>query len=173
MITLTQNSNIRRIDELGRIVIPKDIRKKLHIGDSEPLEIYIQDEEIHIKKYSVLPDIEEYANFLFDTGSRITGNDYILTTREKVLVATDSDYRDKILPKELKKLVLACTEIKNQPIEYLIEDSILKGNANIIPVIVDNDRTGLLIEYNAARELKNADILKIYANLLENQLNNY
>ncbi len=173
MITLAQNSNIRRIDELGRIVIPKDIRKKLHIKDSEPLEIFIEGDEIHIKKYSSLPDIVEYVNFLFDTSSRITGNEYILTTREKVLLSTDLDYKEKALQEELKKMVLSCTEMKNEQIEFLLEDSILKGNANIVPIIVDNDRSGLLIEFNKDRAPGNMDTVKIYANLIENRLNCY
>ena len=74
MITLIQNSNIRRIDELGRIVIPKDIRKKLHISTSETLEIYIEGDEIRIKKYSALPDITQYLSYLLAIGSRITQN---------------------------------------------------------------------------------------------------
>lgn len=73
---LTENSNIRRIDELGRIVIPKDIRKKLHIKDSEPLEIFIENGDIHIKKYSSFPDVIEYTDFLIDSSSRITLNKY-------------------------------------------------------------------------------------------------
>ena len=173
MITLTQNSNIRRIDELGRIVIPKDIRKKMHIKDSEPLEIYIENDEIRIKKYSSLPDIIEYIKFLIDTGSRITSNEYILTTRDDILASTDEDFQGKSLKEDLKNLVLTCTEMKNEKIQFLIDDMILMGYANITPIIVDNDRTGLLIEYNKDRELKNNEIVKVFANLIEKQLNNY
>lgn len=173
MITLTQNSNIRRIDELGRIVIPKDIRKKMHITDSEPLEIFIDGEEIRIRKYSSLPDIIEYIKFLIDTSSRITANEYILTTRENVLAATNDDFTGKTFDDDLKNLVLTCTEKKNEKIEFLIDNMILRGYANVTPIIVDNDRSGLLIEYNSEHELANNDIVKIFANLIEKQLNNY
>jgi AbrB family transcriptional regulator (stage V sporulation protein T) len=50
---------VRRIDELGRIVIPKEIRKNFHIDEGEPMEIYIQDGCIVIKKYAVNEDINE------------------------------------------------------------------------------------------------------------------
>lgn len=173
MITLAQNSNIRRIDELGRIVIPKDIRKKLHIKDSEPLEIYIDSDEIHIKKYSALPDITEYVKNLFDIGSRTTENEYILTTRDRVIVSTEEMFKDKTLGEDLKTLVLSCTEQKNENIRYLIEDSILMGKANIVPVIIDGDRTGLLIEYNKDKDLSNTYTVKIFANLIEKQLDTY
>ena len=173
MITLTQNGNIRRIDELGRIVIPKDIRKKLHIKNSESLEIYIESDEIHIKKYSALPDITEYIKYLLDMGSRITENEYILTTGDSVLASTDETFINKSFGEDLKNLVFTCTETKNENIKYLIEDSILMGNANIVPIIVDGDRTGLLIEYTKNKDLKDSYIIKIFANLIEKQLSSY
>lgn len=173
MITLAQNSNIRRIDELGRIVIPKDVRKKLHIKDGEPLEIFIENDEIHIRKYSALPDIVEYVNFILDTGSRTTLNEYILTTREKVLVSTEKSLVDKTIGDDLKNLVLSCTEEKNEQVDFKIEDSSVAGYANIVPIIVDNDRAGLLIEYNKAKELRSDETIKIFASLIEKQLNNY
>ena len=48
---------VRRIDDLGRIVIPKEIRKKLRIIDGENLEILVRDDEIVLKKYSVMKNI--------------------------------------------------------------------------------------------------------------------
>lgn len=173
MINLAQNSNIRRIDELGRIVIPKDIRKKLHIKDSEPLEIYIEGDEIRIKKYSSLPDLEEYVRFLMDTGSRITNNEYMLTTREEVLLATEEKYIKTPLDAELKNLVFSCTEQKNEYIDFRLGNESLQGKANIIPIIIDNDRSGLLIEYNTTKDISNDNAIKIFANLIQKQLNNY
>ena len=51
---------VRRIDDLGRIVIPKEIRKTLRIKDGDPLEINISNENIILKKYSTLEDIRDY-----------------------------------------------------------------------------------------------------------------
>jgi len=42
---------IRRVDELGRVVIPKEIRNKLDIQEKDPLEIYVQEDCIILKKY--------------------------------------------------------------------------------------------------------------------------
>ena len=50
---------IRRIDELGRIVIPKEIRKNLRIKDGENIEIFIEGENIILKKHSMLDKIKE------------------------------------------------------------------------------------------------------------------
>jgi len=92
VIKLNQNSNIRRIDELGRVVIPKDIRKKLHIKDNEPLEIFISNDEIHIKKYSSIDDITVYIKYLVDMFNRITQNKYIVTNRESIIASTEQKF---------------------------------------------------------------------------------
>ena len=43
---------IRRIDDLGRVVIPKEIRKNLHIKEDDPLELYVHDNMVCFKKFS-------------------------------------------------------------------------------------------------------------------------
>ena len=42
---------VRNIDELGRMVVPKELRKKLGIANTDPVEIYVEDDKIIIKKY--------------------------------------------------------------------------------------------------------------------------
>lgn len=170
VIILTKNSNIRRIDELGRIVIPKDIRKKLHIADGETLEIYIEDDEIRLRKYSPLPDIKESIFSLLDLATRTTSNSYIVTTRDRVLLSTDKDFQDKLLGSDLRTLVQTCTFIDDQEIRYCIEDSILQAHANIVPLLLEGDRSGLLIEYNKDHSIKGNDAIKIIAHLIEKEL---
>jgi len=168
---LKENSNIRRIDELGRIVIPKDIRKKLHIKNNEPLEIYIEEGEIKIKRYSSMPDIIEFIKYLIDIGNRITGNNYIITDRETILAATNSSYIDIPLGSELEDFVMEAKEEKNTIFSMNIGDNLLKTKANIVPLIIDNDRSGIIIEYND--NLNSDYVIKIFKNLIEERLNNY
>ena len=51
---------VRRVDDLGRVVIPRDIRKALGIVEGTPLEIYIDNQDLVLKKY--IPTTEEYQN---------------------------------------------------------------------------------------------------------------
>lgn len=173
MIKLAQNSNIRRIDELGRIVIPKDIRKKLHIKENEPLEIFIENDEIKISKYSVLPDIIDYMKFLIDIGNRITNNKYIITDREKILIATDERLENTDINEKLEKLVTECREEKNITFDEIINNINVKGYANIVPIIIDNDRSGIIIEYSQESKLNSTEVIKIFKSLIEKNLNNY
>lgn len=170
---MTENSNIRRIDELGRIVIPKDIRKKLHIKDSEPLEIFISEGEIRIKKYSSLPDVLEYIDYLLDTSSRITKNQYLVTNRENIISSSDLSLKNNELDKTLEEMVLKCTEAKNELIEITINERKIRAYINATPLIVDTDRIGLLIEYNEEKSLNNDYMTKFLKSLIEKQLNNY
>ena len=52
---------VRRIDELGRIVIPKEIRRVLHIREGDPIEIYTNDETVVLKKYARVRELGDYA----------------------------------------------------------------------------------------------------------------
>ena len=63
-VVLTKSGITRRIDELGRIVVPKEIRYNLGIRDGEPLEIYTSDNALIIKKYSQVENIKDLAELL-------------------------------------------------------------------------------------------------------------
>ena len=52
---------VRRIDELGRVVIPKEIRRTLRIREGDPLELFTARDELMLKKYSPLASIEQFA----------------------------------------------------------------------------------------------------------------
>ena len=58
---------VRRIDELGRIVIPKEIRKTLKIKDGESLEIFLEDGNIILRKYSHFDDLKNFYDKFVDS----------------------------------------------------------------------------------------------------------
>ena len=64
---------VRRIDDLGRVVIPKEIRRTMRIREGDPLEIYTtRDGEVIFKKYSLIGGLEDFAAQFCDTLSRNT-----------------------------------------------------------------------------------------------------
>ena len=62
---------IRRIDDLGRVVIPKELRKTLRIKNGESLEIFVDNEDIILKKYSPMESIEEAASRYVDSFNKV------------------------------------------------------------------------------------------------------
>ena len=96
---------VRRIDDLGRVVIPKEIRRTLRIREGEPLEIYTDEEGgVVLKKYSPIGELSEFANqyaeSLFETSGYIacvTDNDSIIA----ISGAAKREYLEKNISRQL------------------------------------------------------------------------
>ena len=88
---------VRRIDDLGRVVIPKEIRRTMRIREGDPLEIYTsKDGEVIFKKYSLMGGVDEFAAQLCETLSKSTGTTVAVTDRDSVIAAAGSARRDLI-----------------------------------------------------------------------------
>ena len=99
---------IRRIDDLGRIVIPKEIRKNLRIKEGDNLEVFIEEENIILKKYSMMNKINDLAQELTDAIYTFTKHNVFITDTNTILAGSGA----------LKK------EYINMPISNFIEKSI-------------------------------------------------
>lgn len=86
---------VRRIDDLGRVVIPKEIRRTMRIREGDPLEIYTsRDGEVIFKKYSLLGGVEDFAAQLCETMSRSTGDICAVTDRDTVIAIAGGGKRE-------------------------------------------------------------------------------
>lgn len=86
---------VRRIDELGRVVIPKEIRRTLRIREGDPLEIYTDhDGEVVLKKYSPIGEIASVAKDYTDALLRTLGHVAIITDRDVVVSASGSPKKE-------------------------------------------------------------------------------
>lgn len=86
---------VRRIDDLGRVVIPREIRRNLRIREGDPLEIFIdEDGGVIFKKYSVLHSLQDYGKQMCDTLHKMTGMTAIFTDRDEVLDITGTGRRE-------------------------------------------------------------------------------
>ena len=85
---------IRRVDDLGRIVIPKEIRRTLRIHEGDPLEIFLDHDEITFKKYSFLGSLETYAKDFVQVMSQIFLMNAAICDMDKIIAYMgDSRYR--------------------------------------------------------------------------------
>ena len=86
---------VRRIDDLGRVVIPKEIRRTMRIREGDPLEIFTnRDGEVIFKKYSLLGGVEDFAAQLCETMSRSTGDICAVTDRDTVIAIAGGGKRE-------------------------------------------------------------------------------
>ncbi len=77
---------VRRIDDLGRVVVPKEIRKTLRIREGDPLEIYTDREgEIILKKYSPISELSTFAEQYAQALASVTGYKVVITDRDQII----------------------------------------------------------------------------------------
>lgn len=79
---------VRRIDDLGRIVIPKEIRRTLHIRESDPLEIFTDREgQIILKKYSPIGEMTTFAKQYAESLAQVSGHAALIADRDQFIAA--------------------------------------------------------------------------------------
>ena len=101
---------VRRIDDLGRVVIPKEIRRTLRIREGDPLEIFVdRDGEVILKKYSPIGELgdfaKEYADSLFESIGHIT----LISDRDNMIAVSGASKKD-YMDKSISMMVETCLE---------------------------------------------------------------
>lgn len=77
---------VRRIDDLGRIVIPKEIRRTLHIRESDPLEIFTDREgQVILKKYSPIGEMTTFARQYAESLAQVSGHTALIADRDQFI----------------------------------------------------------------------------------------
>jgi AbrB family transcriptional regulator (stage V sporulation protein T) len=96
---------VRRIDDLGRVVIPKEIRRTLRIREGDPLEIFVdRDGEVILKKYSPIGELGDFAKELAESLYESTGHITLITDRDMVIAVAGGPRKD-YLEKHVGSLV--------------------------------------------------------------------
>lgn len=157
---------VRRIDDLGRIVIPKEIRKSLRIKDGESLEICLDSENIILKKYSELNNLGDfYKNYVDSINSYIKEN--IIIVDRNSIVAIAGDLKKKYVNKNISPEIDDIIQKRNIVVEKEYKDITLvinnteKASYIIAPIIVNGDAIGAVIMLSTTRSLDDFDVKTI------------
>lgn len=167
---------VRRIDNLGRVVIPKEIRKTLKIKENEQVEINVLDDSIVLNKYSDIHEYDKSINNLIDIIKSVYDRDIIITNLDKIVLTT-KDYKDYInleLSPYLANIVDNRKDISELiPINLSLNSNMsdIKVSYSIKSIIVNGDMIGLLILLSNTN-LENSDLklLQLMSLYLENYL---
>ena len=168
---------VRRIDDLGRIVIPKEIRKKLRIRDGENLEILVENDNIILRKYSVMKNIEDFAsNFTDAIYSFIKCN--ILITNEDRVIAASGPLKKMIIDKNISEDLITCINRKENIHEKYKKNLSITDKQNveatytISTIINQGDPVGLVIFFSETEIITESDkrICEIAAKILSKYL---
>lgn len=88
---------VRRIDDLGRVVIPKEIRRTLRIREGDPLEIYTDREgEVILKKYSPISDLGEFATEYVESLYETLGTPTLISDRDEIIAVAGLSKKDYV-----------------------------------------------------------------------------
>jgi AbrB family transcriptional regulator (stage V sporulation protein T) len=98
---------VRRIDDLGRVVIPKEIRRTMRIREGDPLEIYTdRDGEVIFKKYSPIGELGQFAAQFAETLAKTCGMPVVITDRDAVIAVFGTgkkEYSDRRISDDMER----------------------------------------------------------------------
>ncbi|MCR8636110.1 stage V sporulation protein T [Paenibacillus radicis (ex Xue et al. 2023)] len=152
---------VRRIDDLGRVVIPKEIRRTLRIREGDPLEIFVdRDGEVILKKYSPIGELgdfaKEYAESLYESTNHIT----MITDRDNIIAVAGASKKD-YLEKSIGSLVEACMENRKTSMESSTgQYEVIKDVSDtytsyvIAPIIAGGDPIGSVVLFSKDENVK-------------------
>lgn len=146
---------VRRIDDLGRVVIPKEIRRTLRIREGDPLEIFVdRDGEVILKKYSPISELsdfaKEYAEALFDS----LGNPVLICDRDAYIAVaggSKKDFLNKNIGEQVEKVMEDRSSVL---VTQQGQFGLVDGNEETIssytigPIIANGDPIGAVIIFS-------------------------
>ncbi len=157
---------VRRIDDLGRVVVPKEIRRTLRIREGDPLEIFTDREgEIILKKYSLIGELSQYAGLYAEALAQTSGQLVCITDRDHVVAAVGAgrkDFEGKPISKQLEGLIeergnLIAAAADNNFVQITLDDSGEHSSEVISTILCEGDAIGAVILYGKDGKKKFGD----------------
>ncbi|MBP3493120.1 MAG: AbrB/MazE/SpoVT family DNA-binding domain-containing protein [Oscillospiraceae bacterium] len=147
---------VRRIDDLGRVVIPKEIRRTMRIREGDPLEIYTSREgEVIFKKYSLIGGLEDFAAQFCDTLNRSTNFTAAVTDRDSIIAIAGNGKREllgKPISSQLEEIMeqRGIYRYAGEGHTVPVSDSSDKYTAAVAaPILCEGDVLGLVVFLSA------------------------
>ena len=147
---------VRRIDDLGRIVIPKEIRRTLRIRESDPLEIFTDREgEIILKKYSPIGEMSTFAKQYAESLAQVSGQMTLIADRDQFIAAAGGC--KALLGKSISKALEEAIENRESILAGKNERSFIQVaeegepeyvNEAVSPIICEGDVIGAVLLLN-------------------------
>lgn len=141
---------IRRIDDLGRVVIPKEIRKNLRIKEGDNLEIFVSGEDVILKKYSMMNKINDLASELTDAIYTFMKHSIFITDTDTI-VAGSGPLKKKYLGKNISDFLVESIKRRDKMIENhfkelkILNDDSLECSFVLNTILVNGEAVGLIL----------------------------
>ena len=148
---------VRRIDELGRVVIPKEMRKTLRIREGDPLEIYTDKDHLVFKKYSPLSSVSSYAEAVADGIEELTEKVCMITDNDSIICVSKGRMKEMIgksISGEMERVLkdrksVAVSRVDGGTIIPIVDSEDFQSeNQIIVPIISGGDCFGSVIVFD-------------------------
>jgi AbrB family transcriptional regulator, stage V sporulation protein T len=147
---------VRRIDDLGRVVIPKEIRRTLRIREGDPLEIFTDREGgVILKKYSPIGELSDFSKEYAESLQQSIGHIILIADKDAIISvsgASKKDYLEKKVSMDLEKIMDDRKSVKlgegNNKNISIIDDEEIEGKYSsqvISPIVSEGDAIGAVI----------------------------
>ena len=164
---------VRRIDDLGRVVIPKEIRRTMRIREGDPLEIYTDREgEVIFKKYSPIGELNSFAAQYAETLHKTGELTVLICDRDAVIASAGvprKEYADKHLSSELEAIIESRTLYLHKSGDARVSP-IVEGGAHYIscamPIMSEGDILGCVVSLASDEALRPMDNGSVEAQLV-------
>ena len=171
---------VRRVDELGRIVLPREMRKTLNVRVGSKLEIGIVDgNKFLLTKYSDMASLKEYSDAVATAISVSIDHDVLISDMEKVLSSNRKKYINKELTEEVQELIYKKDIVVKKQDDGSEMLNFFPNTQNefccqlIVPIIKDGDSIGsiiILATENKCFDDSSVKICKAFAKYLSDQI---
>ena len=175
---------VRRIDELGRIVIPKEIRRTMRLKEGTAVQIYINKSgELTLTKYSPIVDITEFANTFcsvindnLSINLVVTDKDFVIATTNKLKGCLGKEISAKLEEiLEERKSYLFNVSDNSKMLELFKDDSNTYYSQMVVPILANSDVVGGIVAFtNLEKEtnfsMTDVKILQVIAGFLARQV---
>ncbi len=173
---------VRRIDELGRVVIPKEIRSTLRLKSGDPLEIFTDRDELMLKKYSPIASLDKFSEGTAKSLSGLSGHIAVICDTDEVLHASGRGQREfdgKSLSEKMDKILherksyVASTAEGEEVVPICDGQQSVVTAQVIVPIVCNGDCLGAVAliscEDGAKIEPSACKLAQLSANILAGQ----
>lgn len=155
VVYLKATGIVRRIDDLGRVVIPKEIRRTLRIREGDPLEIFTDhDGQVILKKYSPVGELSAFAKEYAEALAQATGHVTCIADKDQIIAisgGSKKEFLDKNISSHLEKAIEARSIVNAKKEDKKFIPILSEGGNDsycseiISPIICEGDAIGAVI----------------------------
>lgn len=158
---------VKRVDELGRIAVPIEIRRLLNLKEGGQVEFEVSNNKLIVSKYAPMNTLREWASCIISAISSVVEHDIIITDDEKVVDASKKKYLKKLLTNDAQEILYK----REIVIKKQQDDSIMINVFSdfdcvcscqlIVPIVKDNDVLGSIVVLASEDKCFDDDTVKV------------